>query len=49
MLVISKSLFDRNQSLFSAGLLENFVVAPTYGSGRQAIIEIGKNNVNSLL
>ena len=29
ILVISKSLFDRNQSLFSAGLLENFVVAPT--------------------
>ena len=29
MLVISKSLFARNQSLFIAGLLENFVVAPT--------------------
>ncbi len=28
MLVISKSLFARNQLLYSAGLLENFVVAP---------------------
>ena len=49
MLVISKILLACNQSLFSAGLLENFMVVPTLDMEWQAIVEIGKNYVNSLL